>query len=96
MDDLRADLCLNHGRALLSQGEVEIGAKQVDGPILEGMRQDITSEVGRRHGTEVSIAKPRREAMGLVSLICHVACALRQFDVKLNSQDGESLDAARN
>jgi hypothetical protein len=60
------------------------------------MGQDIASVVGGGHGTEVSIAKPRREAVGLVVAICHVMRALRQFNVKLDSQDGESLDAARN
>jgi hypothetical protein len=59
------------------------------------MRQDITSEVGGRHGTEVSVAKPRSEAIGLVVAIHHVAHALWQFDVKPDSQDGESLDAGR-
>jgi hypothetical protein len=94
-DDIRADLCLNCGQVCLSQGEVELGAKQVDGPILEGMRQDITSVVGSRHGTEVSVTEPRSEAIGLVVAICHVKRALQQFDVKLDSQDGESLDARR-
>ncbi len=89
-DDLRVDLCLNHGQVRLGQGEVEFGAKQVDGPVLEDMRQDIASEVGGGYGTEVSIAKPRGEAIGLASLIRHVARALRQFNVKLDSQD-ESL-----
>jgi hypothetical protein len=60
------------------------------------MGQDIASVVGGKHGTEVSVAKPRREAVRLVVAICHVAHALWQFDVKLDSQDGESLDAARN
>jgi hypothetical protein len=45
---------------------------------------------------EVSVNKPRREAIGLVVAIHHVAHALRQFDVKLDSQDGEFLNAARN
>jgi hypothetical protein len=59
------------------------------------MRQDIASEVGSRHGMEVSVAKPRSEAIGLAVAIRHVARALQQFNVKLDSQDGESLDARR-
>ncbi len=69
--------------------------KQVNGPVPEGMRQDISSVVSGRHGTEVSVTKPRYEVIGLVVAIHHVAHALWQFDVKLDSQDGESLDAGR-
>ncbi len=85
MDDHRTDFRLDCSQVHCSQGEVEIGAKQVDGSVLEGMRQDITSEVGGGHGTEVSVAKPRREAIGLVVAICHVARTLQQLDVKLDS-----------
>jgi hypothetical protein len=74
-DDLRADLCLDCGRVCLSQGEVEFGAKQVDGPVLKGMRQDIASEVGGRHGTEVSVNEPRSDVIGLVVAIV-MSCVL--------------------
>ncbi len=59
------------------------------------MGQDIASNVGGSDGTEVSVTEPRGKAIGLAVTICHVVRALWQLDVKLDPEDSESLDAAR-
>ncbi len=59
------------------------------------MGQDIASKVGGRDGTKVSIAEPRRKAIVLIVAILHVARALWQFDIELDPEDGESLNARR-
>ena len=57
LDNFHADLSLDGCRIRLCTREVEIGAKQVNGTILEGDAKDVVREFLGRHEANVGLTK---------------------------------------
>ncbi len=80
LDNFCTDLSLNGCIIHLCTREVKIGAKQVDGTILEGDAKDVVREFLGRHEANVVLTEECDEAALLPFVIHQVAMILRQFD----------------
>ena len=86
LDNFCTDLSINGCIIHLCTREVKIGAKQVDGTILEGDAKDVARKFLGRHEANISQTKECGEAVLLPSVVCQLAMTLGQFDVILDAQ----------
>ena len=87
LDNFCADLSFDGRRICLHTCEIKIGAKQVNGTILEGDAKDVAIECLGKHEANVVLTKECGEKILLPFVIHQAVMTLwRQFDVLLYVQ----------
>jgi hypothetical protein len=86
LDTFQADLSFDGRRIRLRTREIKIGAKQVDGTILEGDAKDVAREFLGRHEANVVRTKECGERILLPVAVHQVSMTLWQFNIILYAQ----------
>ncbi len=90
LDNFQADLSLDDCRVHLCTREIKLGAKQVDGTILEGDAKDVAREFLGRHEANVVQTEECGETILLPFVVHQVSMTLRQFNIILYAQGSNS------
>ncbi len=84
LDNFQADLSFDCRRVHLCTREIKIGAKQVDGTILEGDAEDVARKFLGKHEANVVQTEECGETILLPFVVHKVSMTLWQFNIILS------------